>query len=181
MNYMRTALLTGLLLLIALPLQAKLLDEFGEVIKGEGPKERYTREQLLPYALKVIPGILIEESSSWQNDDFYHEFVIQQEDGSIYELEYYAISGALYEIEVEKLAENAVLPPKMIDEEKAKLIAVNLIQNNTKGKLKAKLKKISIGQYGRKLAYTALVRKGTKYYEVIIDAFSEKILEMERE
>ena len=128
-----------------------------------------------------MPGEIIEINSSWQNDDFYHEFLLRRPDGSIFELEYFAITGELYEIEVDYLAEDAPLPFGTIGEEYAAKIAKDDIYEHTKGHQKVRVKDTDVDVYNRKLIYVVETKKGTREYQTYVDAFKGDILKVEKE
>lgn len=157
-----------------------LYDAEGELIPGEGPKGRYTREQVIPFALKLVPGELVDQGSRWTEDDFYHEYDIQTEDGSIYQLEYLAQFGRLHEIEVEKLSDDPWLPPGVIEKEKAEKIALLYGNKKIHGALEPKIQNIDIDVLNRSMVYVVEIRKGTKRYEIYIDAFQGLILKEEQ-
>lgn len=160
--------------------QAQIYGGDGEVIPGEGPKGRYSMDQVRPYALSQMRGELIDETTSWQNGDLFYEFVIEQADGSVFELEYFARNAQLYEVEVEKLGDRPRYPRGMVDHEAAKQAAHDYVRTRNSSAMRAKVEGLRIEAYQRRLVYIVRVKQMAREYDVMMDAFSGKILSMKK-
>lgn len=159
---------------------ADLYDEEGNLIAPESKRGYYTLDQMAPFALKVMPGEVIEQESSWRTNDFYHEYTIQTEDGSIFSLEYIAATGRLHEIEIVKLSENPVMPPGLIEEQQAEKIALDYVANELRGRLPSKVKSVVMRPEGRVMMYFVEVRKGAKTYIARLNAFTGAVVDAKK-
>ena len=177
--YMRITILIFLIFFMAFPVSAQNFEEEFDPdapIIGEGRRGRITLEQGKPIALHAVPGEILSTDVERENSRLYYEYTIETPDGSVFEVELNAQNGEIYEIEVENLSAEPVLPTQIIAPETLENIALAHIQKKTNSRLKTKLQSSQLTAFERKLAYRFEFKQSARFYEVWVDAVSGRVL-----
>ena len=148
---------------------------------GSGALGRFTLEEAQAYALRVMSGEVIgTDVEREQGDQVFYEYLIRRPDGSIFEVEIDATSGELYEIEVERLGRDPIMPFETLSPDAMEAIAVSYVREKSNRVLRIRVVDERRTVYQRKLAHLYDIKQSSKVYRVIIDAIDGRILSHER-
>ncbi len=166
---------------LAVPAYAQDVAENELPEHGSGKLGRFTMDEAEGYALKVMSGEVIGRGMfREQGDDVYYEYLIRRPDDSIFEVEIDATSGELYEIEVERLGVDPVIPFKTMTPEMLEAIAVSHMKDKTRKILPIRVKESLRTVHNRRLAYVFDLKQSSKEHRIYVDAINGKILSDER-
>ena len=145
----------------------------------EGARGRWTVEQAQRFALEAVSGEIID-TDIWRDDNrVYYDYTIRKPDESVFDVDVNAVTGEIFQIEVQYLSENPKLPEGVIDKDYAGVSALSYAAEKGMGLKKPKIRSGEIGIFERKLVYDFVLDKGLHRYRVIVDAFSGKVREFE--
>lgn len=173
---MRIFLTFLIFMMMAFPIAAQTAEE--EEFVPEGPRGRWSIDQAQPRALSFIRGEVLHTDIEREDDHVYYEYLIEQPDGSIFEVEINASNGELYEIEVEKLVPGARLPRGIIERAVAEEVARKYALEKARGSFKSKVRDFQVKAHNRDLVYDVTIDKSLRSYSVIIDAFDGDVIDM---
>lgn len=176
-----------LIILLALPVWA----QNAAAPKTEGAPEEaapitltipYNREEARIVATREAPpGEIIGQQSYKIDKDFYYEFKIRTPDETVYEIDINADIGTVVSVKINALGPGAKLPPPVIVQQAAEVLAVDHVKKNTSGAHDPKLKSDEYTLVDEKMVYKMEIEKRNNFYEVLVDARNGKIISMKRQ
>lgn len=185
---MRHVFILMILLFAALPARAQDDAAIGadgqlveEVIVPAGAKGRFTAEQAQIFALRKVPGELLETSVRRDGDRYYHQYKILAGDQSIYTVEINALSAEVSTIYINSLSANPVLPMAVVPKETAELAAQTYIAENELGVRKPKILSTTLGVRFQNPVYIVKVKQSGRVYNVVVAAVDGDVISAEQE